>query len=371
MVMFSWLIVGELRAGAEWLGLAQTSTMLPALFLVLVGGAAADRIDPRRLIALVHALAVLPVLWLFFAVGSGSLSLLGLGAYGVAIGTLSAFGMPARDALLSRVAGRDLMRAVTTLTAVQFGAQSAGNLLAGSARWWGPLPAIALQALLLAGGALAIRRLAPSAPPARAPASPSALREIADGLAAVAATPQLRTPLGLVLGVSVFFIGPFTVAVPLLVRDVYAGGAAEISLLFTLFPLGTIAGSLWLRARGLRRKGLGALVALTTGCAALACMGLRLPLPALLATTFVWGLGGAVFINASRTLYQGAAPAERRARVMAVYQLAFLGGAPLGALAGGLVGAAVGPERLLFFCAGAMLLVIAAVGLGTGMARME
>jgi len=371
MVVFSWLIVGELKAGGQWLGLAQTSTMLPALFLVLFGGAAADRVDPRRLIAGVHTLAALPVLALAATVASGRLSLAGLGAYGVAIGTLSAFSMPARDTLLSRVAGRDLMRAVTTMTAVQFGAQSVGNLLAGGARWWGPLPVMALQALLLLAGALAIRRVGAAAPAARAPGQRSALREIGDGLALVASTPRLRTPLSMVLAVSVLFIGPFSVAIPLLVRDVYAGGAAEISLVFTLFPLGTIAGSLWLRARGLRRKGRATLIALALCSATLATMGTGIPLPALMAATFVWGLCGSVFINGSRTLYQAAAPTERRARVMAVYQLAFLGGAPLGSLTAGLLSAAVGPERLLFACAGAMLVVLAAAALGTGMAEME
>ena len=126
-----------------------------------------------------------------------------------------------------------------------------------------------------------------------------------------------------------------------------------------------------LRARGLRRKGLAVLTSLALCCATMAAMGLGFPLPVLMATTFVWGLGGAVFINASRTLYQAAAPAERRARVMAVYQLAFLGGVPLGSLAGGLVSAAVGPERLLLGASACMLAVVTAIGLGTGMARME
>ena len=371
MVMFSWLVVGPLDAGAEWLGLAQTSTMLPALFLVLFGGAAADRVDPRRLLAGLHLIAAAPVLLLAFAVATDRLTLVWLGGYGVAIGTLSAFSMPARDALLSRVAGPDLMRAVTSMTAAQFGAQSAGNLFAASTRWWGPLPVFAMQALLLVGGAFAIRRV-PTAPrPPPAPGRPSALREIADGLAGVARAPSLRAPLALVLAVGFFFIGPFTVAVPLLVRDVYAGGAAEISLVFMLFPLGTIAGSLWLRARGLQRKGLSALTALAASCATMAAMGLGVPLPVLMALTFVWGLSGAYFINANRTLYQAAAPSELRARVLAVYQLCFLGGVPIGALTGGLVSAAVGPEWLLLGAAASMLVVVTAVWLGTGLARME
>jgi MFS family permease len=371
MVMFSRLVVGPLDAGAEWLGLAQTSTMLPALFLVLFGGAAADRVDPRHLLAGLHVLAAAPVLLLALAVASERLTILGLGCYGVAIGTISAFSMPARDALLSRVSGPDLMRAVTTMTAAQFGAQSAGNLFAASTRWWGPLPVFAMQALLLVGGAFAIRRV-PTVPRVpRGPGHPSALREIADGVAGVARAPRLRAPLALVLAVGVFFIGPFTVAVPLLVRDVYRGGAAEISLVFMLFPLGTIAGSLWLRVRGIRRKGRAALAALACSSATLAAMGLGLPLPALMALTFVWGLSGAVFINANRTLYQQAAPNELRARVLAVYQLGFLGGAPLGALTGGLVSAAIGPERLLVGASACMLAVVTAVRLGTSLSRME
>ena len=371
MVMFSWLVVGPLDAGGQWLGLAQTSTMLPALFLVLFGGAAADRVDPRRLLAGLHVLAAAPVLLLALAVATERLTILWLGCYGVAIGTISAFSMPARDALLSRVSGPDLMRAVTSMTAAQFGAQSAGNLFAASTRWWGPLPVFAVQALLLVAGALAIRRVPMVKRDPRAPARASALREIADGVARVARAPSLRAPLVLVLAVGFFFIGPFTVAVPLLVRDVYAGGAAEISLVFMLFPLGTIAGSLWLRARGLQRKGLSALTALAASCATMAAMGLGVPLPVLMALTFVWGLSGAYFINANRTLYQANAPSELRARVLAVYQLGFLGGAPLGALTGGLVSAAVGPERLLLGAAACMLVVVSAVWLGTGLARME
>lgn len=371
MVMFSWLVVGPLDAGAQWLGLAQTSTMLPALFLVLFGGAAADRVDPRGLLALLHVVAAAPVLALAFAVATDRLTLVGLGCYGIAIGTISAFSMPARDALLSRVAGPDLMRAVTTMTAAQFGAQSAGNLFAASTRWWGPLPVLAMQALLLLIGALAIRRVPGAQRTPRAAGAPSALREIADGVARVARAPSLRAPLALVLAVGFFFIGPFTVAVPLLVRDVYAGGAAEISLVFMLFPLGTITGSLWLRNRGLARKGRTALAALAASCAIQAAMGLGLPLPALMALTLAWGLSGAYFINANRTLYQIAAPPDLRARVLAVYQLGFLGGAPLGALSGGLVSAAVGPEWMLLGAAACMLVVVTAVWLGTGMARME
>jgi len=57
--------------------------------------------------------------------------------------------------------------------------------------------------------------------------------------------------------------------------------------------------------------------------------------------------------------------------VLAVYQLGFLGGAPLGALTAGLASSVIGPERLFVAGGAAMLVVLASVWLGTGLARME
>ena len=96
VVLFSWLLVGELRASAEWVGIAQTSTMLPALVLLLVGGLVADRFDPRRLLIGLHVVAGVPVLVLALVVATGQLSLLILFVYGLALGAASAFILPGR-----------------------------------------------------------------------------------------------------------------------------------------------------------------------------------------------------------------------------------------------------------------------------------
>ena len=49
-VLFSWLVVGELGAAPEVVGLVQMAHVAPLLVLLLVGGAVADRIDRRRLL---------------------------------------------------------------------------------------------------------------------------------------------------------------------------------------------------------------------------------------------------------------------------------------------------------------------------------
>jgi MFS family permease len=371
-VLFSWLVVGELHAEPRWVGVAQTSSMLPALVLLLVGGAAAERADTRRLLVGLHLLAAVPVAGLCAAVAAGRLSLGILLLYGLAIGTVQAFAMPARDTLLSRVAGGDLMHAVSGMTAVQFGAQAAGALAAGAARAVGSAPMLALQAAVLLSGSLFTLRV-PAAPPLpRADARPSALREITAGLPVVARTPELRWPLALVTAVGIFFVGPFLVIFPLLVRDAYGGDAFDLSLVLMLFPLGTIAGSLFIRWRGgIRRKGRAALLALTFGALNLALIGLGPPFWGMMAATLTWGLGGSVFINCSRTLFQQAAPAAERARVLSVYQLGFMGGAPIGTALWGFASGPLGLRGTLLLSAAVMLSAVASLALGTRLPEME
>ena len=58
-VLFSWLVVGVLNAPAAQVGLVQMAFSAPALLLLLVGGAIADRVDRRRLLVAAQATAAL------------------------------------------------------------------------------------------------------------------------------------------------------------------------------------------------------------------------------------------------------------------------------------------------------------------------
>jgi MFS family permease len=368
-VMIPWLVVGELRASAEWTGTVLMASLLPSLLLLLVGGAVADRRDARRLLALLHGLAMLPPLVLAGAAASGRLSIPLVIACAVAMGALNAFSNPARDSLLSRVAGRDVMRAVTGTTIAQFGSQALGMALAGAARWLGNAPVLLAQAAMLATGIALSRRL-----PARAavhpPRAPSR-GEFFAGLSFVLRS-ELRGPLVLTCGIGLLFSGSYNVVLPLLVRDVYGGDVRDVSLLMLMFPLGTIAGSFFLLARGgIRRKGRALATSLALAGLALVVSGLGLPFPALVATTLGWGLAGAVFMNTGRTLFQARAPEEQRARVLAVNQLGFMAAGPAGALLAGFATAELGPRATLAACGAGMLVLVALVTLASDVARME
>ena len=62
----------------------------------------------------------------------------------------------------------------------------------------------------------------------------------------------------------------------------------------------------------------------------LALLGLSLPFWALCILIFIWGTGAGTTMTMGRTIVQLAAPDSHRARVLALYQLGFSGGAPVG-----------------------------------------
>lgn len=371
-VLFSWLVVGELHAEARWVGIAQAASMVPSFLLILVGGAVADRVDRRRHLIRLHLLASALAAGLTALVASGRLSLPLLVAYALAIGCTSAFVMPARDALLSEVAGADMMRAVTLMTLVQWSAQAAGALLGGSARWLGTAPALGLLAGVYFAGAPALAALG-KAPPAGVAHARMRLADLAVGVREVVRSPLLLPVAMLSAAVGALFVGPMMVVFPLLIRDHYGGGVGGISLLQMCFPVGTILGSFAMLALGgVRRKGLAQLASLVGGAGCLGAVGLGLPLWGTLLAVVFWGVGAAVFMNAGRTVFQEQAPPAVRGKVLSVYMLGFMGASGLiGAPVSGFLAGAIGPLATCFAASASMLLVVALALATTEIARVE
>ena len=145
-IVFPWLVTVVLHEPAARVGIAQMSLMAPSIFLMLLGGAVADRADCRRLLVRGHLVAALPPLLLGAAIAGGWLAYGGLIAYALAVGAAGAFVMPARDAMLTRVAAGGLGRAVAVMTATQFAAQLVGIAVGGSAGAIGAPALLLLQA---------------------------------------------------------------------------------------------------------------------------------------------------------------------------------------------------------------------------------
>ena len=102
-----------------------------------------------------------------------------------------------------------------------------------------------------------------------------------------------------------------------------------------------------------------------------ACLGSGLSFWGFALATYCWGLGGAVFINSSRTIFQEHAPAAFRGRVLAAYQLGFMGGGPIGAFASGFAISVVGLNVTFWIGAGMMTLLVLGMSLFSQLPRIE
>jgi hypothetical protein len=369
-VIFTWLVVGELRASAQWVGAAQMALTLPTLGLVLFGGLLADRVELRRLVAWLHVAAATITAALAVAIATDHLAVSILIAFALAWGTIGAFIAPARDAQVSNVATGNLLRAITGVTLVQFTASAAGSRLGGIAEPLGSATALTLQAGILLVGLLAVRQLPAGR---RAPAQDhgaGALAALKSGLVEVARSPRLLPVALLVTANGLFFMGPFQVLGPLLIRDVYKGGARELALQWMVLSLGAMAGSFAVLLRGgLRRQGRALLVALVGVCACLFAIAATPPFWAFVAIVFAWGVLHSLFFNTSRALFQENASSANRARVLSVHSLGFLGMTPISNLACGLLARAFGPAIGCAIAGAAMLAVVATALLSSAEVR--
>ena len=371
-VLFAWLLVGALHQDPHWVGTAQMCQTLPALLFLLLGGLIADHFDRRTLLVVLHVLAAVNAGALGLAVGTGLLSLGVVILYGLSWGTLAAFAQPARDALLSEVVTGDLMRGVTGAALAQFAAQAVGARLAGFSGRLGNPAALGLQAAVFAVGVVMAWRLPAASPIQARTGGGTAVSAIREGWREVADSDQLRPVAVLVACDGLFFMGPFIVLCPLMVRDIYHGGITELSLVVMALTAGTIGGSVALLLRGgVRRKGLVFLLALLGVASCLVTLAAPLSFRDFIAVMVGWGICHSLFFNTSRALFQEAAPASHRARVLSIHSLGLLGMAPLSNLAAGFVSGIVGPRTSCALAGLAMLAVTAVAWVVTPVRRLE
>lgn len=357
-VLFPWLVAVYLMESPARVGLAQMASQLPMVLLILWGGLIGDRLDQRRLLILLQCVMIVPPLLMAAVVQADLLAYQILIVWALIGGSFGAFAQPARDALLNRVAGRDIQRVVTLAVGVQFGVQIVGFGIGSVAEWSGPVPLLVTQAALLGVAALATARI-PPLPPAPARVRASALREIAEGLAIVWRSDTIRPAVLMTFAVGVFFAGTYMVILPLMVRDIYAGSAGGIALVFAANMLGTCTTIFFLMRRGgLARPGRAMLIGSSISVCILSVLMLELSLWAFYLVVYLWGLCGGISMTMSRAIVQEASPESHRARVLSVYSLGMMGGMPFGSLLLGWCVGAFGARQALLVPVLGMLCVV-------------
>ncbi len=380
-VLFPSLVAFILGASAEGVGLAQSALSAPLFCLLLFGGLLAERSRANVALPALHLIFAFASIALSVIVANGWLTYRLLVAYAILVGACAAFMMPVRDAALNGVVQRETVRgketplatAAAVTTAVQIGAQIAGILVARSAGAH-PAPYIALQALVLALGAAVSLTLRTPQPLGHERSLSGALRDLREGLLYSFRNPVMSPMLISAAYVGVFVIGAFQVLFPLIIRESYGGDAraqaGQLGALFAFFWGASFVSAVVLsRIKPLRKPGRALILSHLAGAALLATFALDKRFETFALVVGLWGLAAGVAISMSRTITQSAAEPRYLGRVLAVYSMGFMGGAPIGSAIVGFAASQFGPGAAALLPAAGLAIASLALALFTPLWR--
>jgi MFS family permease len=353
-----WLVL-QLTDSAFAVGLVTALGSLPILLFTLYGGVVADRVDKRRTVLSLQSLMLLEALALAVLTHLGLITVhwvMGLAAF---YGLLSAFEVPARQAMVSEIVGKtDLMNAIALNSSAFNVARVIGPSIAGALIATVGLAACfylnAASYLAVVVGLLLMR--VPSAWRAPVPAR-GALRE---GFWYIFGNSWPRALIIIVAGFSIFGYS-FIPMMPVFARDVLGLDADGYGAIVSAVGLGAAAGAIGMAPTGGGRRG-GRMV-----IGSFAAFGVLLTAaayaPGFWSAGVLFTLAGALMsMNGiqANTMLQLEAPDELRGRVMGFYSFVVLGVAPLGAFQAGWVSEHFG-VRVSFALGGIACVLLAAL----------
>jgi MFS family permease len=330
---------------ASWAVLVAAGAFLPIGVLSPLGGALADRLPRRPVIAAGNLAEALVAAALAALVSGGHDAPLGLLGLVTLQGCASALVGPFSQAILPDLVPRSQFLAASSLNSAQWNAgRIVGPALAGATiAAFGFGASFAANAVSFLAVVIAVVFVRLSPPPGRPGPVLAALRE---GLTAARAQPSCRAAI-VAMAVVAFVAAPFIALVPAMALRLAHGAptavAAATSQLTTAQGLGAVAGALLvapLAARIGRGRLLGWSLALLP--VALAWYGAAPSRWWGIAALFVVGLVYLGVLSGLSTVVQLAAPAAYRGRVVSFFQVALGVSYPVGALLQGPLADAIG-----------------------------
>jgi hypothetical protein len=383
MMLFPSLVTFILHMPAAEVGVAQMAISAPMFVLLLAGGVLAERGQPGPTLGLLQLGFATTSLGLSIVISMGWLTYPILLVYAVIVGCFAAFVMPVRDAALNGVllrgaGGADpgaIAKAAAMTTAVQIGAQILGIIVAQQAGQK-PAPYLALQAIMLASaGGLSLMLRGPK-PTGHERTLKGALRDVRQGLSYAFKNPVMSPMLISAAYAGVFIIGAFQVLFPLIVRDEYGGDAdtqgGRLGALFVAFWAASFVSAAFLsRSRPLLRPGRALIASHLLSAVVLFSFAAHKPFWLFMVIVMGWGLAAGVAISMSRTIVQSITEPRYLGRVLAVYSMGFMGGAPIGAAMVGFAADEWGPRAAAFIPAAGLFVAATTLALTTPLWRLE
>ncbi len=356
-----WLILELTHGSGTAVGIATGLQFLPLLLFSLWGGIIADRYRKRNVLlvtqATMGALAlILGVLAVTGVVQPWHVYLLAFG-----LGLATVVDNPTRQSFAIEMVGKaDLSNAIALNSAVFNLARIAGPAIAGLViALVGTPTAFFLNAASYLAVIVSLKLMRPSElhPADRVVRAKGQLRE---GLTYVRSRPDLMLTLLLIFFIATFGMN-FGVTTALMSRVVFHTGAGKFGIASAVFAFGALIGALVAARRSKQGMRLLVLTALAFGLCEVAA-GYMPTYWLFLVLLVPTGLAVISLSTAANASVQLNTPAEMRGRVMGIYMLVFLGGAPLGAPLTGWVAQEFGTR--LAMASGGVISVLATIIVG-------
>ena len=338
----AWLVY-RLTGSSLLLGTVAFAAQIPIFLLGPLGGLVADRFNRRSIVIATQTSSMILAFILAFLTLTKRITVGEVIVLASCMGTVNAFDVPARQAFLVEMVGReDLMNAIALNSSMfnsarVIGPAIAGILVASIGEGW-CFFSNAVSYIAVITGLLLMR--IDRTPIEKHAASP--LEHIAEGFRFVSRTGPIRALL-LLTGLNSLVALPYTVLMPIFAARVLHGNARTLGGLMGATGIGALMGALLLASRT-KLQGLGRLVAVACAsfgvCLILFSLSRSYPLSDFLLVLV--GFSIMVQMASTNTLIQSMVPDRLRGRTMAVYSMMFLGMAPIGALFSGAIAGRIG-----------------------------
>ncbi len=327
----AWLIY-DLTRSSFYLGLDVFLAQVPIILFSLVGGVIADRMNRRNLLLIsqyvqMTTASILTALVFFKVVHVWEILCLSF-----IVGVGQSFGGPAYQALLPSLVGKEDIQNAIAMNSIQFNlARVIGPTLGGlalvtvGAAWCFGLNALSFLAVIASLYMINVGYI-----PARS--HEPILTSMREGIGFIRNKPGMDSLIVLAFGMTLLAI-PLLTFLPVFAREVLHGGPGAFTQLLAFSGAGSVCGGLVVayagKVQGQGRTALMVLVGL--GCV-ITAFSLSTSLPLSLGLIFLSGGSMMVAMSMVSSLVQHVASDAMRGRVMSVYNVAFRGGMPVGAL---------------------------------------
>ncbi len=362
-----WLVLQLTHNSGTALGITTGLQFAPMLFSMW-GGVIADRYSKRRILMTTQTLMGGLALVLGLLALTGVVRIWQVYLLAFALGMVTVVDNPTRQAFAVEMVGKYGMANAIALNSAVFNlARIVGPAVAGLViAAVGTPTAFLINAASYGAVILGLKLMRPEElyQVPRAPRSPGQLRLTLDY---VRARPQLWTTMLLVFFVSTFGMN-FQVTNALMSRAVFHTGASSFGLASTMYAVGALGGALVAARRS--RPTLRLLIATSFAFSVLeVATGLMPNFWTFALALIPTGLALLTYTTASNSTTQLNTTAEMRGRVMGVYMMIFLGGAPIGSPLAGWIAEEFGARMSVI--SGGVISLVATVAVTCLLARMR